>query len=230
MSEKIKPYLLTVPAMPLNFQLPAKIKKWHIIAGQEIKAGEVLVTLTDGFPGEEEATQTLYAPTDAVLESIKIYANEPSPTGAVAGILRVAEDYKDTAARDWNNFDLLSEILSEFTEKTKDAKQLRDINDALSELFGVKEDAVFQKMNTEQQNQFIQSVTDQYKNYGLSPATMAQKLLEGLQLRPPQLAPATPTPAYGLRPSAPGLSAPGLGGGTKPASPQIAPIPPTATE
>lgn len=210
-----KPYNLTAPAV-IDFMLPAKVKRWYVAEHSAVKKGERVVCLTDGL----EANLDVMAPTDAVLDGIRIYANELAPTGAVLGVFLVAEEYRETAERDWDNFDKLSEIFGDFTEKSKDPKQLRDMNDALGELLGVKEDAVFQRMNTEQQNQFIQSVVDQYTEKGLSPSTMAQKLLEGLQLRTPQLAPATPTPAYGLRPSAPGLSVPGLGGGTvRPAAP-----------
>ena len=206
-----KPYEVTAPAV-IDFMDAAKVKRWYVAEHSTVKKGEKLLCLTDGF----QAAQDVLSPADGILEMIKIYANEPAPTGATLCVLLVAEDFKENAERDWQNFDKLSEIFSDFTERSKDPKQLRDMNDALGELLGVKEDAVFQRMNTEQQNQFIQSVVDQYTTQGLSPSVMAQKLLEGLQLRPPKFVPSTPTPAFGLRPSAPGMAAPGLGGGTRP--------------
>ncbi len=202
-----KEYEVTAPAV-IDFIDTAKVKRWYIAEHSTVKKGEKLVCLTDGFQG----VQDVLSPADGVLEMIKIYANEQAPTGAVLGVLRVAADFVDTVERDWENFDKLSEIFGDFTIRSKDPKQLRDMNDALGELLGIKENSAFQRMNTQQQNQFIQTVVDQYTQQGLSPSVMARKLLEGLQLRTPQLAPSTPTPAYGLRPSAPGLSVPGLGG------------------
>jgi hypothetical protein len=108
----------------------------------------------------------------------------------------------------WQNFDQVTDILEQSTNKAKTVKQLKDANEALGQLLGVTDNAVFQKMNTDQKNQFLQIVMDQYSQHGLKPADMAQKLLEGLHLRTPSLAPATPAPAFGLAPSGPGGSTP----------------------
>ena len=202
-----KPYFLTAPA-PLGFEAEAKVKQWLAVEGARVKQGDRLVVLTDGF----RTVLDVRAPTDGVIDTIKIYTDELAPTGAVLGTLLVAADYTDTTQRDWQNFDKLSELLVDYVDKARNPKQLKDMNDALGELLDVNEDSVFKKMNTDQQNQFIQSVVKEHSEKGSSPVTMAQKLLEGLQLRTPQLAPSTPTPAYGLRPSTPGL---GGGGGAR---------------
>jgi pyruvate/2-oxoglutarate dehydrogenase complex dihydrolipoamide acyltransferase (E2) component len=217
-----KPYSLTAPAV-LDFEGAAKVKQWFAVEGARVKKDDRLLTLTDGY----RSIMDVRAPTDGVMDSIKIYAGEEAPTGAILGVLQVAESFTDNAQRDWQNFDKLSEILVDFVDKAKSPKQVKDMNDALGELLDVNENAVFGKMNTDQQNQFIQAVVKEHSEKGSSPVTMAQKLLEGLQLRTPQLAPATPTPAYGLRPSVPGLG--GVGGGARVVQQQAA-TPPTSKE
>ncbi len=118
----------------------------------------------------------------------------------------------DTNTVDWQNFNAVADIIEDFADKSKDGKKLKDANEALGQLLGVSEKAVFQKMNAEQQNAFLNGVMDQYQKSGSNPADMAQKLLEGLRLKTPQLAPGTPAPVYGLAPPVPG----GMGGGGRP--------------
>jgi pyruvate/2-oxoglutarate dehydrogenase complex dihydrolipoamide acyltransferase (E2) component len=216
-----KTYFLTAPAA-LGFEAEAKVKQWLAVEGARVKQGDRLVVLTDGV----RTVLDVRAPTDGVVDTINIYADELAPTGVVLGTLQVAADYTDNTQRDWQNFDKLSELLVDYVDKARNPRQLKDMNDALGELLDINEDSVFRKMNTDQQNQFIQAVVKEHSEKGSSPVTMAQKLLEGLQLRTPQLAPATPTPAYGLRPSAPGL---GGGGAARVVQQQATQPPVTST-
>lgn len=123
----------------------------------------------------------------------------------------------NVAPIDWKNFEEVTAFLEDFTEKSKDKNQLRDANDALAQLLGIGDNVKFQELNSDQQNNFLQSVINDRAQYGLTAPEVAQKLLEGLQLRTPKIAPATPAPAFGIAP----VFAPGLapGGGSRPAWP-----------
>jgi pyruvate/2-oxoglutarate dehydrogenase complex dihydrolipoamide acyltransferase (E2) component len=195
----------------IDFSATAYVRQWFVIPGNQFKRGEPLLALTDRV----DLSIDVYAPTDGVLDVIKIYADEPAPTAAILALLSVHESYEENKERNWDNFDRLSDILSVFTEKSHDIKQMKDMNEALGELLGVKEGAIFEKMSVDQQNQFVQQVIDQYQEKGLSPAVMAQNLLVGLQLRPPQPKMAPSAPSLGLRPSAPGMGIGGGGGGAR---------------
>lgn len=147
----------------------------------------------------------VHSPAEGTLSMIFVGPNQNVLSGARLGSIAVIQKN----AIDWGNFDQVAAILEEFAEKSKDLKQLKDANEALGQLLGVADKDVFTRMSIEQQNKFLQNVVDQYSQNGLSPADVAQKLLEGLQLRTPQLAPATPAPVYGISAPTPG----GMGGG-----------------
>jgi hypothetical protein len=133
---------------------------------------------------------------------------------------------------DWNNFEKVADILEDFAGKAKNGKQSKDANEALGQLLGVSDNVIFQKMNSDQQNQFLQSVVDSHSQHGLTSSQVAQKLLEGLHLRTPQLAPATPAPVYGMAmaPPVPGLAPGGGGGGARPQQQQQNQQPPPAQQ
>lgn len=147
-----------------------------------------------------------HAPATGSLSSTMVMAGQNVLTGTVLGQLAVI----DKNVMDWDNFDQVTVILEEFAEKSKNFNELKDANDALGQLLGIDDKPVFQNMDIEQRNQFLQNVVDQHKQLGLSPADVAQKLLEGLALRMPKNAPTAPRgPALGFAPAGPGMS-PGM--------------------
>lgn len=200
---------ITVPPVP-DFAGPARVGRWFYIAGATVRAGQPLVTLTDGY----ESEVVLPSPADGVLVELKIYAEQDAKVGQVLAILQIADDFVLSEELDWENFDRVTDILSDFSTRTRDAKSQKDNNDALAELLGIGENIVFRKLNVEQQNQFLQNIARQYQETGISPASMAQKLLQGLQLRPATPSgPRGPAPTLGMRPAAPGMRGPGGSGG-----------------
>jgi hypothetical protein len=112
-----------------------------------------------------------------------------------------------TSELNWNNFDKVADLIETQTEKADNAQKRKDSNEALGQLLGVTDNPVFRKLNTEQQNMFLQHIVDKS---GSGAGNVAQKLLEGLHLKAPALAPSTPAPAFGLgmAPPTPG----GMGG------------------
>lgn len=209
---------IIAPAL-LHFTGATYIKRWLKAAGDVVKTGDGLVILTDrpvsaAQPGQEH---TVLSPAQGTMQVIDMFAGQEGETGATLCRLLVAADYRDTTKVNWDNFDEVSMILEDFAEKSKVTTQKKSANEALGQLLGVADDSTFQRMNTDQQNQFIQSLLSEYKSYGLNPADLANKLLQGLHLKTPQLAPSTPAPVFGISGPAP-MAAPapgGMGGGTR---------------
>lgn len=185
-----------------------RLNRWLKLVGDPVLLHEPLAELQ----GDGQIVLYLHSPGDGVLSSIQAVDGQNIMSGHVLG--QVAIISKDSV--DWDNFDQVTGILEEYAEKSKDFRQLKDANEALGQLLGIAKNPVFFNMNTEQQNKFLQNVVDQYQANKLSPADMAQHLLEGLALRTPrypqQHAPVAPAMGFGMRgPAAPAPS--GMGGG-----------------
>ncbi len=153
----------------------------------------------------------VHAPAEGTLSSVLVQPGQNILSGAMLGQVSVV----DRNNIEWKNFDTVTEILEEFADKSDNAKQLKDANEALGQLLGVGDNPVFQNMSIEQQNKFIQGVVDEHQNHGISPAEVAQKLLVGMQLRAPAVGPSGPSFGFGLRgpagPAPGGMG--GMGGG-----------------
>lgn len=176
--------------------------RWLKLIGEGMLPNEPIAELNGS-----EMVVYVHAPSEGILSSVSVQPGQNVLSGAMLGQISVIA--KDSI--EWDNFDQVAALLEESADKSNNTKQLKDANEALGQLLGVAEKAIFQKLSIEEQNKFLQNVVDQHKAHGLSPADVAQQLLAGLQLRPPIYAPASSAPAFGVRmaPSGPG----GMGGG-----------------
>lgn len=149
----------------------------------------------------------IHSPATGMLSALSAQPGQVLLSGSVVGQVSIIP--KD--AIDWENFDQVTDILEDFASKSKDFNSLKDANDALSQLLGIGDNLIFQNMSIEKQNGFLQNVVDQYQQNGLSPAQVAQKLLEGLELRTPKYVQGPAAPGLGLRGPA-GPTPGGMGG------------------
>ena len=178
--------------------------RWLKLVGENMLPNEPIAELNGS-----QMVVYVHAPAEGMLSSILVQPGQNVLSGAMLGQLSVIA--KD--AIEWENFDQVTSILEDLADNPGSTKSLKDASDALGQLLGVADKQVFQKMNIEQQNKYLQGVVDQYKAHGLSPADMAQQLLAGLQLRPPvQVAP-TSAPSFGVRMAPSGPVPGGMGGG-----------------
>lgn len=187
-----------------------RVHRWLKRAGDPVLLNEPLLELL----GEQNVMMYIHSPGDGTLSTIMAVDGQNVLSGHVLGQVTIIS--KDEV--DWENLDQVTNVLEDYASKSKDFRTLKDANEALGQLLGVAENPVFFNMSTEQQNKFLQNVVDQYQANRLSPADMAQHLLEGLELRTPRYAPQGPTgPAlgFGMRgpagPSPSGMGGSGLG-------------------
>jgi pyruvate/2-oxoglutarate dehydrogenase complex dihydrolipoamide acyltransferase (E2) component len=154
----------------------------------------------------------VHAPAEGTLSTVLVQPGQNILSGAMLGQVTVVSRNEI----EWGNFDTVTDILEDFADKTSNAKEMKDANEALGQLLGVGDNPVFQTMSIEQQNKFIQGVVDEHHSQGISPAQVAQKLLVGMQLRTaPAAGPSGPAFGFGLRgpagPAPGGMG--GMGGG-----------------
>lgn len=148
----------------------------------------------------------VHAPDEGTISILHTMPGQNVLSGALMGQIAVVSKN----ALDWDNFDHVTDILESFADKSKSADQLKDANEALGQLLGVADKDVFRNMSIEQQNKFLQNIVDQHAQGAIGSAQVAQKLLEGLYLRSPQISgPAVRGPSFGMAAPTPG----GMGGG-----------------
>jgi pyruvate/2-oxoglutarate dehydrogenase complex dihydrolipoamide acyltransferase (E2) component len=180
------------------------MQRWLKLVGDPVMLNEPIAELVGNG-----MMVYVHAPSEGSVASIMVGPGQNILSGTIIGQISVVA--KD--AIEWDNFDQVTAILEDFADKSKTHNQRKDANEALGQLLGVADKDVFRKLDIEQQNKFLQNVVDQYQANGLSPADVAQKLLEGLQLRTPRYGQVAPSgPGFGVRGPA-GPAPGGMGGG-----------------